>query len=139
MKGRIKKTEKELILLVYDTNFKTTEYQISSIEPSLQIEDGDCVLFDIENGFAKILGIQFTGKEMKEEIQNWSNEFDSILESHKNKNKINMQEVLDKIKLYTEDELREAILEALAYFSDSGGNRDLVIANKVIMQLNNKK
>ena len=55
------------------------------------------------------------------------------------KNKINMQEVLDKTKLYTEDELREAILEALAYFSDSGGNRDLVIANKVIMQLNNKK
>jgi len=50
-----------------------------------------------------------------------------------------MQEVLDKVKLYTEDELREAILEALAYFSDSGGNRDLVIANKVIMQLNNKK
>jgi NOL1/NOP2/fmu family ribosome biogenesis protein len=94
MKGRIKKTEKELILLVYDTNFKTTEYQISSIEPSLQIEDGDCVLFDIENGFAKILGIQFTGKEMKEEIQNWSNEFDSILESHKNKNKIEMKKTM---------------------------------------------
>jgi len=94
MKGRIKKTEKDLILLVYDTNFETTEYQISSIEPSLQIEDGDCVLFDIENGFAKISGIQFTGKEMKEEIQNWSNEFDSIIESYKNKNKIQMKKTI---------------------------------------------